>query len=145
MGVCGLYLGRREVGTVSWEQIRHGLVVQAWCPCEMGLLYRIVLQTDGGLRPLGVMLPEKELFTLRREIPAGEVPHRAFIDRMLPGEKHLPGLPLAFSAFTPGEDGLLHGIWMDMEYLLFPLRIGQCCDSAHLLCLATPVAHENQL
>lgn len=145
MGVCGLYLGKSQVGTLSWEQKGFRLTLQARCPCELGWIYRVVLQTEKGLQPLGVMVPEEGFFTLRRELLQEETPQCGFIDRGMPGESHLPGLPLAFSAFTSGQEGLLRGHWMDTEYLLLPLRPGEACAAPHLLCLATLTAHGGDL
>ena len=150
MGKCGLYLGQQELGALHWETDGGKMRLSASCPCEMGLIYRVVIQTDRGLHRLGVMLPEKDQFLLRRELPAGEEPRRAFIDRSLPGEEHLPGLPLAFSAFSPAweEDGLLMACtsaggelksadWMDVRYFLFPLELGKRCVYAPFLCITT--------
>lgn len=111
------------------------------------MIYRVVLQTEQGLHRLGVMLPEDQRFTLRRELPAGILPQSAHVDRTMPGEGHLPGLPLAFSAFFPDpeeserlgcgrESGLLWGDWMDTRYLLFPLEPGGGCPAAQLLCIS---------
>ena len=130
MGKCGLYLGQQELGALHWETDGGKMRLSASCPCKMGLIYRVVIQTDRGLHRLGVMLPEKDQFLLRRELPAGEEPRRAFIDRTLPGEEHLPGLPLAFSAFLPAWEGeglltactsaggeLKSADWLDVRYL----------------------------
>ncbi len=144
MGACGLYLGDRQVGTALWEQTGSRAWLQASCPGEPGWIYRLVLQTDRGEHCLGVMLPEKDRFSLRRAFPAGEVPHRALIDRTLPGESHLPELPLALSAFVPGEEGLLSALWDDTRYLLFPLEIGGRCEPASFLCLTTPLTWEGK-
>ena len=81
MGKCGLYLGQQELGALHWETDGGKMRLFASCPCEMGLIYRVVIQTDRGLRRLGVMLPEKDQFLLRRELPAGEEPRRAFIEQ----------------------------------------------------------------
>ncbi len=156
MGTCGLYLGRREVGKLRWTQKDDRLAVVCSCPYEAGMIYRVVLQTDEGLHRLGVMLPEDQNFTLRRELPAGCLPHAAFVDRTLPGEAHLPGLPLAFSAFERDEteeralqyaenSNLLCGDWMDVRYLLFPLVPGGACCGAVYFCITTPVMHEDVL
>lgn len=146
MGVCGLYLGQRELGHLTWEQRGQRLLVRASCPCEIGLIYRLVLQTDQGLHRLGVMLPENELFILRREIPAGEVPQRAFIDRTLPEEVHLPGLPLAFSAFSSSEKTpeLLSAYWLDTQYLMFRLGFGDKNDFASFFCLVTVIEYDGR-
>ncbi len=152
MGECGLYLGQRKLGCLAWEPAGRQQRLLASCPSEMGLIYRVVLQTDQGLRHLGVMLPENDRFLLRREIPAGEAPVRAFIDRTLPGEAHLPGLPLALSAFSPVEEdeianaagALQSACWMDMEYFLFPLRLGTPCALASFLCITTLVEAEGE-
>ena len=48
MGVCGLYLGRREIGRLHWEQEGGRLRLQASCPCEPGWIYRVVMITDKG-------------------------------------------------------------------------------------------------
>lgn len=156
MEACGLYLGRREVGRVHWTQNGGRLTVECRCPYEAGMIYRVVLQTDGDVHRLGVMLPEDQNFVLRRELPAGSMPHAAFVDRTLPGEAHLPGLPLAFSAFVEDrEEGrslgcvpdgrLLCGDWMAVRFLLFPLPPGGACCAASLLCITTPVAHNGVL
>lgn len=151
MGACALYLGRREVGRLIWERCGERLQLRAACPIEPGWIYRVVLLTDKGEHRLGVMLPEGERFTLNREIPAGEVPHSALIDRTLPGEGHLPGLPLAFSAFSPtgeapgfSEAGVCAADWMDTRYFLLRLELGKACILAHYLCLTTVLTHEGR-
>ena len=152
METCGLYLGRQEVGRVHWTQTGSRLTVDCRCPYETGMIYRVILQTEGAMHRLGVMLPEDQNFVLRRELPAGSMPHAAFVDRTLPGEAHLPGLPLAFSAFVEDKaegrglrdvpDGaLLCGDWIDTRYLLFPLPPGGACCAASMFCITTPVAH----
>ena len=156
METCGLYLGRREVGRVHWTSTGDRLTVVCSCPYEAGMIYRVILQTDGALHRLGVMLPEDQNFVLRRELPAGSMPHAAFVDRTLPGEAHLPGLPLAFSAFeqdTSEENvlecavagTLLCGDWIHTRYLLFPLMPGESCCVASLLCIATPLLYNGAL
>ena len=120
------------------------------------MIYRVILQTDGGVHHLGVMLPEDQNFVLRRELPAGSIPHAAFVDRTLPGEAHLPGLPLAFSVFAadeaeeralgcPVRGQLLCGDWMDTRYLLFPIQPGKACCAASLLCITTPLEYGDLL
>jgi len=148
MGTCGLYLGRREVGELAWHGQNGRLTAVCSCPFEAGMIYRVVLQTDRGVHRLGVMLPEDQRFTLRRELPAGMLPQSAHVDRTMPGEAHLPGLPLAFSAFSKDEEEeealectvkgqLLRGDWMDARFLLFPLPLGGQCCAPQLLCIAT--------
>lgn len=151
MGACGLYLGQCEIGRLFWEQHDQRLRLQASCPGEPGWIYRVVLMTEKGEHRLGVMLPEGDLFTLDREIPAGEVPRSAMIDRTLPGEEHLPGLPLAFSAFSPtgempgfSEAGVCAADWLDTRYFLFPLELGKACGLAHYLCLTTALYHDGR-
>ena len=151
MGTCGLYLGRREVGLLHWEMDGSRLRLQASCPSEPGRIYRVVVYTEKQAHRLGVMLPEGDHFTLRRDIPAGEVPQRALIDRTLPGEAHLPGLPLAFSAFSPWKEadgapgpGASFADWMDVRYVLFPLEREKPCDRAPYLCLTTVLVHEGR-
>lgn len=150
MEECGLYLGRQRVGVLRWEQRQERLWLEAKCPGAPEWIYRLVVQTEEQVHRLGVMLPEKDTFVLRRELPAGQVPLCAAIDRSRPGESHLPGLPLAASAFCPAaeegrrlsaEEGtelrcadLLH-----MRYLLFPLRLGGPCSLAHYFCLTTAI------
>lgn len=145
MGSCGLYLGKNQVGSLAWKHREHRLALEARCPCELGWIYRVVLQTGKGMHPLGVMVPEEDSFILRRELLLEESPHCGFIDRTLPGEVHLPGLPLAFSAFALDQDGLLHGHWMDTEYLLLPLQPEEACAVPHLLCLMTPTEHQGKV
>ncbi len=148
MGTCGLYLGRREVGLLHWEEHGDRLQLQASCPCELGQIYRVVLYTDQAAHRLGVMLPEGDRFMLRREIPAGQVPQRALIDRTLPGEAHLPGLPLAFSAFSPWAEvdgapgpGVSCADWLGIRYVLFPMEQDKPCALAHYLCLTTVLTY----
>ncbi len=148
MGVCGVYLGSREIGRATWQQTGSRLRLQADCPGAPGWIYRLVLQTDRGAHRLGVMLPENDRFVLTREIPAEALPQRALIDRTLPGEAHLPGLPLAFSAFSQAreeetllaacasdESGLRSAVWDDTTYLLYPIRFGDICPMAPFFCL----------
>lgn len=149
MGACGLYLGQQEVGKLLWSEQAGRLQVQAACPKEDGWIYRLVLQTETAEQRLGVMMPEGERFALRRELPAGQAPLRALIDRTLPGEAHLPGLPLAFSAFSPTEEpelgeGLLSAWWAETQYFLFPFQPGKPCPQAHFLCLTTPILWKEQ-
>ena len=153
MGECGLYLGKRVLGRLTWESNGTRLRLHADCPCELGWIYRVVLQTETGELPLGVMLPEQERFTLRREIPAEHLPLCAFIDRTLPGEVHLPGLPLAFSAFSESEslelgeaiDTFKSAWWRETQYFLFPLEPEAPCGLAHYLSLTTLLEHEGVL
>lgn len=151
MGACGLYLGRREVGRLHWEEAGSCLRLRASCPCEPGWIYRVVVYTETEEHRLGVMLPEAERFTLSRDIPAGEVPLCALIDRTLPGEAHLPGLPLAFSAFLPWTEadgapgpGVSCADWRDTRYVLFPLDRQEPCPLAPYLCLTTVVFHQGR-
>ncbi len=138
MGACGLFLGAEDIGRVTWQTEGSKLQLQADCPFAPGWIYRLVLQTDRGEHRLGVMLPEEDRFILRRELPAGELPHRALIDRTLPGESHLPGLPLALSAFSESRlEGAKSALWQDIEYYLFPLPPGGPCACAPFLCLTT--------
>lgn len=147
MEECGLYLGRQEVGRLRWERRQSRLWLEASCPYVPEQIYRLVVETETGLRPLGVMLPENGLFVLRREIPAGETPLRAVLDRSRPGESHLPGLPLAASAFSPAAEeeplllacaraGALESAdFLDTHYVRFPLELGGACPFAPYFCL----------
>lgn len=137
MGECGLYLGRERIGTLCWAHAGETTAVFAACPMETGRIYRVLLLCENGEIPLGVMLPEAGRFVLKKELPRAVVPRRAFVDRSLPGEGHLPHLPLAFSAFRPAEagelclsaadenSGLLCADWIDRRYFLAPFRPGE--------------------
>ena len=144
MGSCSLYYGDQEYGKVSWQQTKIGLLLAARCRCELGRIYRVVLQTENGLIPLGVMLPEGQEFVLKKEITGTENPVCAFIDRMLPGEKHLPGLPVALSAFSDTGQGLLAAQWMEVQYLLFSLEPGKACSGSQFLSIAKPLVLEDK-
>ncbi len=153
MDACGLYLGEKEIGRLTWTQTDGKLRLRGVCPAEPGLIYRLHVQTERGERRLGVMLPEEGRFVLSREIPAGEVPLSACIDRTLPGEEHLPGLPLALSAFSqiredtlPADCGerVKAAVWKDTRYLLFPLVFGTSCPQAPWLCITTVIDHQGR-
>lgn len=144
METCSLYYGAKECGKVSWNATDTGILVEARCPCELGMIYRILLQTEVSLIPLGVMLPEGQEFVLKKQIFGQEMPLCAFIDRTLPGEQHLPGLPVALSAFSDVGAGLLLAQWMDVQYLLFSLEPGKQCSAAQFLSIATPLLWENR-
>lgn len=147
MGACGLYLGRREVGRLSWENSGGKLRFSASCPAEAGMIYRVILCTESGWQRLGVMLPEDGIFRLNRVFPAESLPRRAFIDRTLPGEAHLPELPLALSAFQRenlpcelAEDHVLSAAWWDVTcYLLYPFSSGSVCEAAAWLSISTVI------
>ena len=145
MEYCGLYLGREKIGDVSCEHVAHGLRVRGECPYAAGWIYRMVIERPQGLQPLGVMMPNGNRFVLEREISGEEVPQRAWIDRTLPGEEHLPELPLAFSAFEGNATGVLSAFWREDAYLLLPLQPGEACAMPHLLCLAQPIIHRERI
>lgn len=148
MGACGLYLGRREVGRLSWENSGEKLRFSASCPAEAGMIYRVILCTESGWHRLGVMLPEDGIFRLDRAIPAEHLPYRALIDRTLPGEVHLPELPLALSAFSrenlpenlTGVHTLSAAWWDEICYLLYPFSPGTVCEAAHYLSISTVIS-----
>ncbi len=144
MEVCDCYLGRRKIGTVHWQNDGQRLTVQVSCPFEDGVLYRALLYTGFDMIPLGVMLPRQGRFVLQKQLHLQAKPVSVHIDRTLPGEKHLPGLPLALSAFSRDADGLFRGSWLDTELLLFSLQTGAECPWAHLLCLASEVEQEGR-
>jgi len=143
MGTCSLYLGSKPWGQLIWEKKEERLLLTARCPREAGWVYRVVLQTDC-LLPLGVMLPEGEDFVLRKTLYTEQLPQGGYIDRMLPGETHLPGLPVSFSAFERNEQGFLCAEWIDTSYMLFPLQLGKSCEMAHLLCIVQPLEHKGE-
>ena len=152
MGECGLYLGRREVGRLRWDMSGGKLCFFASCPAEPGLIYRVFLCTESGVHRLGVMLPEEDSFHLRRVVAAGLLPRRAIVDRTLPGEAHLPGLPLALSAFSreelpetlPAANGLLAAWWDQTCYLLYPFHTGESCESASFFSVSTVISYAGE-
>ena len=144
METCSLYYGDRECGKVSWKTTETGIFVEVRCPCELGMIYRVLLQTESLLIPLGVMLPEGQEFILKKQLSSKEAPLCAYIDRTFPGESHLPGLPVAFSAFSVTGKDLLQAHWMDVQYLLFSLEPGKNCAGAQFLSISTPLFWENQ-
>ena len=144
MEACGCYLGKQQIGTVHWKREGRQLTLQVRCPFEDGFIYRAMMYTGLDMIPLGVMLPQQGQFVLEKQLFLQTVPVSVHIDRTLPGEYHLPGLPLALSAFLKGEDGLLRGSWLDTEFLLFPLQAGAECPWAHLLCLASAIEREGR-
>lgn len=145
MEVCDCYLGRQKIGAVHWQNDGPRLTVQVSCPFEEGVLYRALLYTGLDMIPLGVMLPRQGQFVLQKQLYLQAKPVSVHIDRTLPGECHLQGLPLGLSAFIQDEDGLMHGCWLNTELLLFPLQTGESCLWAHLLCLASIVEQEGKL
>ena len=145
MGRCSLYYGEHAYGQVTWQETERGLQLTARCPYEQGMIYRVVLQTENGLVPLGVMLPEGQEFILRKEIMGPELPVCGYIDRKLPGESHLPGLPVALSAFSEIGQGLLSAHWMDVQYLLFSLEVGNACSGVQFLAIAKPLEQNGKL
>lgn len=155
MGECGLYLGKRRIGMVRWEEKDGIMRLEASCPIEEGMIYRVFLKREDALIPLGVMLPERDRFLLHKEIPAGKVPQLAAIDRARPGEAHLPGLPLALSAFSEMDaeeakalqadtdcDLPLCAFWLGESYLLYPFRPGKACAMAPYFCLTRLIRTE---
>ncbi len=150
MNGCDLYLGEKQIGRATWRQVGDRCLLQAECPCEPGWIYRLVLKTEQGEQRLGVMLPKGERFVLCREMAAGQVPLTAYVDRTLPGETHLPGLPLALSAFQPDKEEAFCGaeltsaVWMEVKYLLYPLSIGQACAYASCFCLTSVLTDNEQ-
>lgn len=145
METCGCYLGKQQIGTLHWFRDEQQLVLQAACPFEQDFIYRLLLDTGKELIPLGVMMPQESRFVLHKRLPLQLAPVAAYIDRTLPGETHLPGLPLALSAFVQEDGGLRRGCWMDTELLLLPLQIGGQCSWIHLLCLASVLEQEGRL
>lgn len=144
METCSLYYGDREYGKVSWCATETGLVVEAKCPFEPGMIYRVLLQTEHSLIPLGVMLPEGQVFSVKKVVSCKGTPLCAWIDRTRPGEQHLPGLPVAFSAFSDAGKGLLRAQWMDVQYFMFLLEPGKACSAAAFLSITTPMLLENK-
>ncbi|MBR5390428.1 MAG: hypothetical protein IK141_03885 [Clostridia bacterium] len=136
MEECGLYLGKNEIGRLRWSRSGETTTLFAACPVEKGRIYRVVLLCEGEQLPLGVMLPDGGKFVLKKTLPRTVVPQRALVDRSLPGEGHLPGLPLAYSAFQQAEakglkvpeaaaKGLLCADWIDRRYYLAPFCPGE--------------------
>lgn len=144
METCGLYYGDQEYGKVSWHETQNGVMVEAKCPFEPGMIYRVLLQTESTLIPLGVMLPEGQVFSVKKVVSGNETPLCAWIDRTRPGEQHLPGLPVAFSAFSDVGKGMLRAQWMDVQYYLFLLEPGKPCSAAAFLSIAIPMLWENK-
>ena len=115
------------------------------------MIYRVLICTESGWHRLGVMLPEDGIFRLNRAFPAEHLPHRALIDRTLPGEAHLPELPLALSAFQrenlPHEmaevNGLFAAWWDETCYLLYPFSPGSVCEAVPWFTIST-VIHDGK-
>lgn len=138
MDSCNLFLGRDRVGELCWEQGRDRTKLFGSCPLEEGWIYRVAIKMESRTEALGVMLPENGRFVIRREILSLEKPQIAFIDRSRPGEAHLPGLPLAFSAFSVDREipGLLSADWMDERFFLYLWQPGTACDCSPFFCLS---------
>ena len=139
---CSLFFGDQEFGTISWTQTQSGLHLEARCGGELGMIYRAVLQTEDGFLPLGVMLPSESEFVLKKELPGEKIPICAHIDRTLPGERHLPGLPVAMSAFAQSAQGLFTAYWAGVQYLLIPLEHGKACSAPQFLSIAAPLEYQ---
>ena len=141
---CGCYLGGKQIGEMQWKKDGQQLMTEMQCPFEAGYIYRAILEHQAGELPLGVMLPEHGQFVLRRQIATTIQPKAVYIDRTLPGEEHLPGLPVAWSAFA-GDEHSISAIWKDIEYIIIPLQADKDHACGHLLCLATPLEHQGAL
>ena len=141
---CSCYLGAKQIGEMQWKRESQQLMVEVQCPFETGYIYRAILDCQAGELPLGVMLPEHGQFVLRRQMTAVIQPKAVYIDRTLPGEEHLPGLPVAWSAFA-GDEHRFSAIWKDTEYILLPLQSGEDHACGHLLCLTTPLEYQGAL
>ncbi len=150
MGQVLLYLGKDPVGTVRWQTCEGGLSLEARCPFSPNRIYRLLLCTEQGTQKLGVMLPEGPEFLLKKVLPEPAVPICGLIDCTLPGEPHLPGLPLALSAFVPVDDRELEELacpqgretlygawWRDLRLYLFPLDSETVSPMAPFFCLTT--------
>ena len=61
------------------------------------------------------------------------------MDRTRPGESHLPGLPVALSAFSPEKGGVRRAWWREEEYALCPLVWGGECPLAACFSVLRPV------
>ena len=153
-----MFLGEERIGRVQWWETGGKTVIHASCPLERDRIYRLVLRTDDGETRLGVMLPRDQTFLLQKVISSAVVPRRGLVDRTLPGEEHIPGAPLAFSAFAPAETGLMQrirwngkaddlrsAVWDGTVYLLCPFAYAEECGLAHLLFLARPVREKGSL
>ena len=116
------------------------------------MIYRVILFTESGMHRLGVMLPEGDTFRLRRIDTAELLPHYALVDRTLPGEAHLPGLPLALSAFSreelpetlPVRSRLLAAWWDQLCYLMYPFDPGKSCESASFFSISTVIPYAGE-
>lgn len=148
MGECGIYLGGKPIGWLRWWESEGRLALHAACPMEEGWIYRLILCTDRGAQRLGVMVPENGRFELKKTCAPTFRPLRGEIDRMRPGEKHLPGLPLASSAFRPAGEETLRLLGLEGEglscadfgrerYYLMPFRFGAPVLLPQLLGLMT--------
>ena len=139
MGECGLFLGSRQIGTVRWWESDGKTVLHASCPWERDAIYRLVLNTGREERRLGVMLPKENTFFMQKVLSPAVTPLRGLIDRTLPGEEHLPGLPIPLSAFVSSkrhpEDGMRCAVWDQTEYLLYPFAFGKACALPQFLFL----------
>ena len=105
VGQCDLLLEGRPVGALSWQEEGQGWQIHACCPVEEGMIYRVMLDLEGGSTWVaGVMIPEFGKFSLHKRVPF-EQAHQwgpglrairgAEIIRTKPGEP-LPKGPLPF-------------------------------------------------
>ncbi len=144
MGRCGLILGRETVGELCWTREGSLLRLTARCPAAEGWIYRAVACRGTEMLPLGVMLPREGSFFAEKRLRAGEEPDSAFVDRTRPGESHLPGLPVALSAFSPEENGLRRAWRREREYVLCTLPWGGECPLAAYFSILRPVEQAGQ-
>ena len=78
VGQCDLLLEGRPVGALSWQEEGQGWQIHACCPVEEGMIYRVMLDLEGGSTWVaGGVMPEfgKVLFAqtgaLRTGAPMG--------------------------------------------------------------------------
>ena len=136
---CALILGKTAVGELSWTREGSLMALRARCPAETGWIYRVVICRGAETLPLGVMLPREGSFVLEKRLRAALPPESAFVDRTRPGESHLPGLPVALSAFSPEKGGVRRAWWREEEYALCPLVWGGECPLAACFSVLRPV------
>ena len=166
MGHCNLMLGDRAVGEVKWSFRGSEITVVASCPFEPTYIYRVELYAGDAVIPLGVMLPEKAQFIVKKQL-RGPGPLSFFqnevqarILRALPGEQPVQALPFMFSCLHPvgrqsWNDPLLQACLRecgevltaaqgDLQYIVVPYELGSECPFTALLCLCTYFEHQGK-
>lgn len=162
---CGLTMNGREIGTLKWEKLKDAFSVICQCPLEQGVIYKVTIIKGTQQLPLGVMMPENGMFTIKKVIPAYKAkgafpPDGGIIYRFLPGENAISGMSFSKSQLSHVGEGyfisdlLLRNVAKQAKclytnehegyLLMMPLRYGAESPLAPFFCLGQIVDNEGE-